>query len=242
MLNFKLISAALISMLIGIPQVSYSAVTLDRTRIVFPGNENSINVRIANDNPEEAYLAQSWIEDLQGKKLTQGAILATPPLQRVEANSHSLVRLSKTPLLSQLPDDRESVFYFNLREVPPKSTEENTLQIALQSRVKLFYRPEKILEASQTKWAHNITLQKTAKGYRLNNTTPFNLTVIGVGNSKKQSEESTFEVVMVAPKSTFDINSHTLTTPYLTYINDYGGKPTLAFRCQGDTCTVSGEQ
>ncbi|MEQ4672909.1 fimbrial protein, partial [Providencia manganoxydans] len=33
-----------------------------------------------------------------------------------------------------------------------------------------------------------------------------------------------------------------LSTPYLTYINDYGGKPTLAFRCQGDTCTVTGEQ
>lgn len=44
---------------------TYSAVTLDRTRIIFPGTEKSINVTISNDNPEEAYLAQSWIEDLQ---------------------------------------------------------------------------------------------------------------------------------------------------------------------------------
>ncbi|SUC34372.1 Chaperone protein papD precursor [Providencia rustigianii] len=221
---------------------SYSAVTLDRTRIIFPGNENSINIRISNDNPEEAYLAQSWIEDLQGNKLTKGAILATPPLQRIEPNSHSLVRLSKTPLFSQLPDDRESVFYFNLREVPPKSTEENTLQIALQSRVKLFYRPAKIIGESETKWAHKVTLVKTPKGYRLNNVTPFNLTIIGMGNNRKQSEESAFEVVMIAPKSTLDIKSNPLNTPHLTYINDYGGKPTLEFRCQGDTCTVSGEQ
>ncbi|HBO24799.1 MAG TPA: fimbrial protein [Providencia sp.] len=220
---------------------AHSAVTLDRTRIIFPGTEKSINVTITNDNPEEAYLAQSWIEDLQGNKLTKGAILATPPLQRIEPNSNSLVRLSTTPELSKLPQDRESVFYFNLREVPPKSNDGNTLQIALQSRVKLFYRPASILPESETKWTHKVTLTKIAKGYRINNTTPFNLTVIGFGNSKSASEQSTFNVVMVPPKSTHDVVSPTLSTPYLTYINDYGGKPTLAFHCQSDTCTVTGQ-
>lgn len=220
---------------------AHSAVTLDRTRIVFSGDERAINIRITNDNPEEAYLAQSWIEDLQGNKLTKGAILATPPLQRIEPNSDSLVRLSVTPLLEQLPQDRESVFYFNLREVPPKSTEGNTLQIALQSRVKLFYRPKNILSESQTQWAHKITLARTAKGYQLNNHTPFHLTVIGLGNSKSQSEQSRFDVVMVPPKSTHDIISPSLSTPYLTYINDYGGKPTLAFRCIDAICTVREE-
>lgn len=220
---------------------AYSAVTLDRTRIIFPGTEKSINVTISNDNPEEAYLAQSWIEDLQGNKLTKGAILATPPLQRIEPMSNSLVRLSTTPALSQLPQDRESVFYFNLREVPPKPTDGNTLQIALQSRVKLFYRPASILPESDTKWAHQVTLTKIAKGYRINNTTPFHLTVIGLGNSQAAAEHNSFDVVMVPPKSTQDVVSPALSTPYLTYINDYGGKPTLAFRCQGETCTVTGE-
>lgn len=221
---------------------AYSAVTLDRTRIIFPGSEKSINITITNDNPEEAYLAQSWIEDLQGNKLTQGAILATPPLQRIEPNSNSLVRLSTTPVLSQLPQDRESVFYFNLREVPPKSTDGNTLQIALQSRVKLFYRPVSILSESQTKWSHKVTLTKIANGYRINNTTPFNLTVIGFGNSKTASEQSAFDVVMIPPKTTHDVDSTAMSTPYLTYINDYGGKPTLGFRCQGEICTVTNEQ
>lgn len=224
---------------------SYGAVTLDRTRIIFPENEKSINIKITNDNPQEAYLAQSWIEDLQGKKQVHGAILATPPLQRIEANSQSLVRLSMTPLFSQLPQDRESVFYFNLREIPPKSDEANTLQIALQSRVKLFYRPNAILDESQTKWAHKVTLEKTETGYQLNNSTPFNLTVIGFGNTQKQAEQDAFEVVMVPPKS-----RHHLATPraaqrintlHLTYINDYGGKPTLVFQCQSNHCLVSNE-
>ncbi|WP_180821401.1 fimbria/pilus periplasmic chaperone, partial [Vibrio parahaemolyticus] len=67
---------------------------------------------------------------IEGNKLTKGAILATPPLQRIEPTSNSLVRLSTTPELSKLPQDRESVFYFNLREVPPKSNDGNILQIA----------------------------------------------------------------------------------------------------------------
>lgn len=232
----------LVGITVLVSMSAYSAVTLDRTRIIFPGTEKSINVTISNDNPEEAYLAQSWIEDLQGKKLTKGAILATPPLQRIEPSSSSLVRLSTTPELSKLPQDRESVFYFNLREVPPKSSDGNTLQIALQSRVKLFYRPASILPESETKWAHKVTLTKMGKGYRINNTTPFNLTVIVLGNSKAASEQNSFNVVMVPPKSTEEILSPELSIPYLTYINDYGGKPTLTFRCQGDTCTVTGEQ
>ncbi|HGN1280367.1 TPA: fimbria/pilus periplasmic chaperone [Proteus mirabilis] len=243
MFNF---SRGLYCILVGysifISMAAHSAVTLDRTRIIFPGTEKSINITISNDNPEEAYLAQSWIEDLQGNKLTKGAILATPPLQRIEPNSYSLVRLSTTPELHKLPQDRESVFYFNLREVPPKSTDGNTLQIALQSRVKLFYRPNSILSEAETKWTHKVTLTKTAQGYRVNNITPFNLTIIGFGNSKAAAEKNPFDVVMVPPKSIHDITSSILSTPYLTYINDYGGKPSLVFSCQGDTCVVTGEQ
>ncbi len=236
------LSTTLLSSMIFTTFSACAAVTLDRTRIVFPGSEKSINITISNDNAGEAYLAQSWIEDLAGNKLTKGAILATPPLQRIEPKSTSLVRLSTTPELAKLPTDRESVFYFNLREVPPKSKEGNTLQIALQSRVKLFYRPASTLSESETKWAQKVTLTRTAKGYTLNNTTPFHLTVIGFGKDKDSAEKSSFEVVMVPPKSTQEIASPQLVQPHLTYINDYGGKPSLIFACKADSCQVTGEK
>ena len=47
---------------------------------------------------------------------------------------------------------------------------------------------------------------------------------------------------MVPPKSDREIISPTLSTPYMTYINDFGGKPTLAFQCKGNICTVSTEE
>ncbi len=67
----------IVRVLLVIPILSfntYAAVTLDRTRL-FSWDVKSINIKITNDNPEEAYLAQSWIEDQQGKKLTKGALL-----------------------------------------------------------------------------------------------------------------------------------------------------------------------
>lgn len=43
-----------------------------------------------------------------------------------------------------LPADRESLFWMNVKAIPSldeKLANENTLQIAIQSRIKLFYRP-----------------------------------------------------------------------------------------------------
>lgn len=74
--------------------------------------------------------------------------MALPPIQRIEAGSASQVRIVKQAATSQLPKDRESLFYFNLREVPPKSTsasdERSVMQVAMQSRIKLFWRPKAI--------------------------------------------------------------------------------------------------
>lgn len=68
--------------------------------------------------------------------------MALPPLQRVEPGAKGQVKIQTTGSLAGLPQDRESLFYFNVREIPPKSSKPNTLQLALQTRVKMFYRPE----------------------------------------------------------------------------------------------------
>ena len=239
-LNYPfLLLTSIFTLTISVISAAHAAVTLDRTRIIFDGNQPSINITIRNDNPELPYLAQSWLENALEQKLETGPIIATPPIQRMEPKSTSLVRLSTVPDVAKLPQDRESLFYYNLREIPPKSSEASVLQIALQSRVKLFYRPESIVPQSKTDWPKHITLAPTATGYTLTNPTPFYITVIGIGNSQKQSEEGDFEAIMVPPKSNQIIKSAKFSTPYLTYINDYGGKPSLAFKCQASLCSVT---
>ncbi|MCT7397418.1 fimbria/pilus periplasmic chaperone, partial [Escherichia coli] len=65
-------------------------------------------------------------------------------LLRIEPEEQAQVRLMAQQNLSRLPADRESLFYYNMREIPPKAEQKNVMQIAMQSRLKLFWRPKAI--------------------------------------------------------------------------------------------------
>ena len=215
-----------------------AAISLDRTRAIFNGGEKSMTLNVANDNKQLPYLAQAWIENEKQEKITTVPIVVTPPVQRLEPGAKSMVRLASTPDISKLPQDRESLFYFNLREIPPKSDKANVLQIALQTKIKLFYRPKAIEAQPNAVWQDQLVMSKTSGGYRIENPTPYYVTVIGLGGTEKQAKEGEFEAVMLAPKSTQMVKSVIYSTPYLSYINDYGGRPVLQFSCSGDRCTA----
>ncbi len=149
-----------------------AAVSLDRTRAVFDGSEKSMTLDISNDNKQLPYLAQAWIENENQEKIITGPVIATPPVQRLEPGAKSMVRLSTTPDISKLPQDRESLFYFNLREIPPRSEKANVLQIALQTKIKLFYRPAAIKTRPNEVWQDQLILNKVSGGYRIENPTP----------------------------------------------------------------------
>ncbi len=43
---------------------------------------------------------------------------------------------------------------------------------------------------------------------------------------------------MLSPRSEQTVKSANYNTPYLSYINDYGGRPVLSFICNGSRCSV----
>lgn len=49
-------------------------------------------------------------------------------------------------LPNTLPQDRESLFYLNVIDIPPDNPARsgNLLKLAMQNRIKLFYRPQGI--------------------------------------------------------------------------------------------------
>lgn len=93
---------------------------MDRTRLVYNAADKSTAITLTNESKTLPYLAQSWVEDDKGKKADE-MLIALPPLQRIEAGDKSQVRIVKGVKAESLPTDRESLFYFNTREVPPKS-------------------------------------------------------------------------------------------------------------------------
>ncbi|TPQ06168.1 molecular chaperone, partial [Salmonella enterica] len=134
--------AALVITLAG-PSASQAAINVDRTRIIMSSDAKAVSVGLNNESRDQPYLAQSWVEDNQGK--ATNVLIALPPLQRIDAGKKSRIRIMRVENAGAavLPTDRESLFYFNVREIPPapEDKSKNILQLATQSQLKLFLRP-----------------------------------------------------------------------------------------------------
>ncbi|WP_226886272.1 fimbria/pilus periplasmic chaperone [Serratia ureilytica] len=236
-------SAAVTSLLLsaGVVESVHAAIALDRTRIIFDGSQKSVSLNVSNQNKQLPYLAQGWIEDDQGNKI-QSPLTVLPPVQRIEPGKPSQVKIQALPVAKTLPQDRETIYYFNLREIPPKSTKANTLQIALQSRIKLFYRPAGIaMNKNASPPQEQLTLSKQGDKYVVNNPTPYYVTLVDASNKKDAPGIKNFEPMMVPPKSNLPLTVSAAAVgnnPVLTYVNDYGGRPQLSFSCNASTCTV----
>lgn len=224
-------------------QSAMAAISLDRTRVVFNGQDKSVSLSISNQNEQLPYLAQAWVENENDEKISS-PLVVVPPIQRLEPGGKSQVKIQGLPALNQLPQDRESLFYFNLREIPPRSDKANTLQIALQTRIKLFYRPAALTKTSvvsSSPWQERLTLTRQGDQYVVNNPTPFYITLIDASDQADGKTPEAFEPLMLAPQSqaALSVGVKVLgVKPVLTYVNDYGGRPQLEFHCAGNECTA----
>ncbi|MBJ2078380.1 fimbria/pilus periplasmic chaperone [Serratia ureilytica] len=226
-------------------QQAQAAIALDRTRVIFDGSQKSVSLNVSNQNKQLPYLAQGWIEDEQGNKI-QSPLTVLPPVQRIEPGKPSQVKVQALPAAKALPQDRETVYYFNLREIPPKSSKPNTLQIALQTRIKLFYRPAAIaIEKNTAPPQEKLTLTRQGDKYVVNNPTPYYVTIVDAGSKKGTNGVKGFEPFMIPPKGNTPLTVSAASvggSPVLTYVNDYGGRPQLTFNCSGSTCSVVPEK
>lgn len=121
-----------------------ASVTLSGTRVVFPGTDKEVTIQLTNDGKSPA-LVQTWL-DKGDERASPDQIdvpfVITPTVFRLEANKGQTLRIIHTG--EALPADKESLFWLNVLDVPPKVTagdDRNRLQIAFRTRVKLMYRP-----------------------------------------------------------------------------------------------------
>ncbi|WP_431221800.1 fimbrial biogenesis chaperone [Serratia sp. L9] len=101
------------------------------------------------NNDSIPYVVQMWT-DINNPSSTpdnaDGPFVVVPALFRIEPKTGQSVRLMFTG--KDLPQDRESVFYLNSVQIPPKNiagAAENQMTVVLRNRVKVFYRPKGIV-------------------------------------------------------------------------------------------------
>jgi chaperone protein EcpD len=230
-----LLSAGLLVLGLAAPQAQAN-VLIGGTRVIFPAKDGEVTVRLTNEN-DHPVIIESWIDRGDVHSTPDNVdvpFLITPPLFRMEANKEQSLRIVYTK--EQLPADRESLFWLNVIEVPPKPTGpqvegQNLLQLALRSRLKLFYRPVN-LPGDPLKAASQLTWKVVAdgNGYALeaHNPTPYHITITDLALSVG-GKDATAETGMVAPLSDLKLALHgvsqkpaTGSAVRFTTLNDYG--------------------
>jgi len=161
----------------------YAGVTLTGTRIVFIEGQQEKTVRTSNKGNLPA-LVQVWIDE--GQPAVEGTeqetpFMAIPPLFRMEPGKGQSVRVRY--LGETLPRDRESLFWFNLLEVPPNSAQaeqSERLSLAFKTRIKLFYRPAALKESSADQGTKIEWKLERNSALRVTNPTPYYLSFYSV--------------------------------------------------------------
>ena len=114
-----------------------AGVIIGGTRLIFDGAKKEASISI--NNPDSTpYLIQSWI-DMQEGNSGKAPFIITPPLYRLDGGQKNIERIVMT---GALPQERESLFWLNIKAIPSASKQTNSLQIAVKTRIKLIYRPE----------------------------------------------------------------------------------------------------
>lgn len=241
-IRFYLIAGALALALSA--QSARASLVLHGTRVIFPGKEREVSLQVKNTGGMPA-LMQSWIDDgrtdLPPDQM-QAPFVVMPAVGRVEPDGGAVLRIAR--LQDTLPQDRESVYWLNVVEVParPKDQQADTLQLSYRTRIKLFYRPSALTSSDASVASERLTWAMATAGaagaaktnpgaaqIEVTNPTPYYVSFSHV-EVKAGDKAIAAGGGMVAPfdRKVFPLNgslpetSHPPAIRY-TVINDYGG-------------------
>lgn len=203
---------------------------IDATRLIYPQSASSISVSVRNTETSTPYLVKASVGQ-STSDATSSAFDLTPPLLRLDPGSTSQIRILARNV-SNLPKDRESVFYFHASAIPASQANngegqsdaaQGAVHFGVGSIIKIFYRPNG-LPGTSAAAQQNLKFSRTGTGLQVHNPSPYYVSFgsVSVGGKKlvlKKAQEK-----MIAPFATQTLTaSHVQGTVQWTTINDGGG-------------------
>lgn len=172
---------------------AHAGVTVDGTRFIFDADKPSITFTV-NNTAQQRYLVLSKVLDSQGQSGNQVPFITTPPLFPLLPRHSNIVRIMRTG--GGLPDDRESLFWLSVASIPETQSKPaaNALQIAIRSRMKLFYRPVGLKGREEEAYRQLVWKAQGSKA-QVSNPTPYYVTLFNLRANDRTVENAG----MVAP-------------------------------------------
>ncbi|WP_437890065.1 fimbrial biogenesis chaperone [Phytobacter sp. V91] len=191
-----------------------AATYLNQTRLIVHEKEREVTFSLINQGKTPA-LMQLWTDRdnlLDRPEQIKMPFLILPPVFRLEAGKSRVVRLQLINKGEGLAKDKESVFWLNALEVPPRSAvaaNSNLLQMAFRTRIKLFFRPAAIASATLQDGVKGMQTSRvrcaTGNCLRLISHSPLHITLLNITFDNGKVVHNLPNNGMIAPFSLMDV-------------------------------------
>ncbi len=218
----KIIAASLVL----ISGTSNASLSLDATRYIFTGDKQSLSVTVSN-NSNLNYGAQTWIDNYK-KEDKSPNFIATPSFFKIQGNSKQIFRIINAT--NNIPQDKESLYWLNVQELPPKSNS-NGISMAIRTRVKLIYRPKSLMNG-RLNAEKNVSLMYLPGQKYLVNKTPYIFAIGSLTDSKGQSikldKKEMDKLSVFKPNDRINVSGFDVKS--FSSLNDYGNVNTYSVK------------
>ncbi len=205
-------------LIISCTHPAFAGITLNATRVIYDASAKEAAITISTSGENRPYLVQSWLESSDSSDAPSPFVI-TPPLFKLLPDTTWQIRITK--IRDILPQDRESLFWLNIKAIPAvDSHEHNRMLIATKSVMKMIWRPASLNAAAAGDAVKQISAEGNGQTITLRNPGPY---FINIG-SLRINGLPVKSPGYIAPFATRSI-SHPQRQGKLEIqaINDYGG-------------------
>ncbi|ECD6034722.1 fimbrial chaperone [Salmonella enterica subsp. enterica serovar Litchfield] len=227
--TLKTVLSVLLAGMLAVP--AQAAFSLNGTRYIYEEGKKNISFEVSNSN-EETYGGQVWIDNVSQSE-SDVFIVPSPPFFKVDGGGRQIIRLMNVS--NALPKDRESLFMLNVQEVPPKpkDSDGNVIAIAMNTRVKVIYRPKAVSEGRRDA-EKQLSLVNRDGSLWIKNPTPYYFAITKVKNKgveQKLTDEVARSLSQLQPFSEVDTQLRSQSGEFsVDALNDWGGVVSYAFK------------
>lgn len=183
-------------------------ITLQSMRVIYPVTKNRGITFTVTNNTRRPYLVQSrvvpWSFSSDRGELTEEPrrvpFIVTPPLSRIEAGDTLSLHIRQFE--NTLPENRESVFAFQIKSIPgqsdrrgdkkmPLSVDDGPAKVvlAVQNTLKLFYRPDGLPEYDVQRISQSLQFRRKGNQLVVMNPSAFYVTFHALSVGGKAVED-----------------------------------------------------
>ncbi|MFG1173170.1 molecular chaperone [Erwiniaceae bacterium CAU 1747] len=168
----------------GLSFFSYSGVIPENSRIVFDGDNKLQSSVLVNTN-KYPVVVQLWVDNGDFTKTPEKAsapFFVTPVTSKMDPLKLNEIKIIFSGELKDIPQDRESLYWLNIFEIPPVNNnkkEDNEVTLSMLTQIKLIYRPARLrVNADELRQELQLVTYKLEKGdsglnITLDNPTPY---------------------------------------------------------------------